>query len=210
MKTAAYFLLSLLPLSAAGVSITGITCVSNVITVSCTACGIAQYQGFSVQGSSVAAYNYNGTALTGASGSFTANLPVGGVCAGSATGGTVTPAKQVIYVSGGPANNGSITINYLSWYTTTTPTPCVIAAGNPPVTSPCVSSWANATAAENAAIAAGTTVEVAAQLTFPATVSTATVSTNFQNQYNSVEASYTSGFLLYAGYWWNGKAWVNQ
>ena len=209
MKTLLLSMLFGVGLSAAGVSISTITCASQIVTVNATAHGIAQYQGFSIAGSSVATYNINSTAGTATTNSFTFTLPAGTSCNGSASGGTVLPAKQIIAVSMMPVGNGSVTIDYLCWYTTVLPTPLVCNLGTNGTSCP-ISAWPGASAAENAAIVAGTTVEVPGTVTFAATVPAATLSANLVAQYNAVQASYTTGFLGYAGYWWNGKAWVNQ
>jgi hypothetical protein len=193
-------LLGALLSNAAVVSITGVSCSNQVVTVSCTTCGIAKYQGFSIQGTSVTAYNLNGTAATASANAFTFTLPASTPCAGSATGGTVQPAKQIINVASVASGNGTITITYISWYTTLTPVPIPGA----------VSTWSGASAAENAAIAAGTTIEVPGSVSVSPNASTATISANLIAQYNAVQASYSSGFLAYAGYWYNGTAWVNQ
>lgn len=186
--------------SAAGVSITTIACTTQVVTVNCTACGITQYQGFSIAGASVSTYNLNSTAGTASANTFTFTLPTGTPCNGSATGGTVTPAKQIINTTSSATATGNITINYLSWYTVIAPVPIV---GG-------MSAWSGASAAENAAIAAGTTIEVPGSITFAASTLSTTLSANLVAQYNAVETSYNSGFLGFAGYWWNGIAWVNH
>ena len=191
-KTLLFILLAASVLSqAAVVSITGVTCTSQIVTVSCTGCGIAKYQGFSIQGTSVPTYNLNATAATASANTFTFTLPASTPCAGSATGGTVQPAKQIINVASTAAGNGTITITYVSWYTTLTPVP-----------STAVSTWSGASAAENAAIAAGTTIEVAGAVSVSPNASTATISANLIAQYQAVQASYSSGFLAYAGYWY--------
>jgi hypothetical protein len=53
-------------------------------------------------------------------------------------------------------------------------------------------------------------VESVGSVTISASTPSATVSTNLTSQYANVQASYTSGFLGYSGYWWNGSAWINQ
>src|ERR1700690_822778 len=136
---------------AAGTSISTITCTSQVVTVNSTAHGIVQYQGFSIQGTSVGTYNLNSTAGTVTANSLTFTLPVGTPCNGSATGGTIQPAKQIINLSSQPiASSGNISIQYVFWNTTVKPVP--LSTGT-------ISLWSGASAAENAAIAAGTTVE---------------------------------------------------
>lgn len=96
MKRILFALVFAFSLSAAGVSISTITCSSQVVTVNCTGCGIAQYQGFSIAGASVGTYNINSTAATASANTFTFAIPI--ACNGSASGGTVTPAKQIINI----------------------------------------------------------------------------------------------------------------
>jgi hypothetical protein len=72
-----------------------------------------------------------------------------------------------------------------------------------------VSLYVNATAAEQAAILAGTTVEVAGQLVVPAATPPATVQTTVISQYNAMQVGF-AGYLLAGGYFWNGSAWANH
>ena len=207
------FLLGLIASSsmfAAGVSVQTITCSSQVVTVNATAHGITQYQGFQLSGSSVSTYNINSTAWTATTNSLTFTLPAGTSCNGSATGETIQPAKQIINISSQPvATSGNISIQYVFWNTTTKPVPLVCNLGTNGTTCP-VSSWSGASAAENAAIAAGTTVESPGSITVNASTPALTISSILTTQFAAVQASYTSGFLSYTGYWWNGAAWVNQ
>ena len=192
-------------LFAAGTPITTITCTAQVVTVNSTAHGIAQYQGFSISGTSVGTYNINSTAGTASANVFTFTLPVGTSCNGSATGGTVLPAKQIININSQPvATSGNISIQYVFWNTTVKPVPLVCSPTCP------VSSWSGASAAENAAIVAGTTVESPGSITISASTPALTISSMLTTQYANVQASYTSGFLAYSGWWWNGSAWINQ
>jgi hypothetical protein len=190
---------------AAGAPITTITCTAQVVTVTATAHGIAQYQGFSITGASVGTYNINSTAGTATANTFTFTLPASTPCNGPASGGTVLPAKQIINIASQPvASSGNISMQYVFWNTTIKPTPLSCSPICP------ASAWTGASAAENAAIVAGTTVESVGSVTISASTPSATVSTNLTSQYANVQASYTSGFLGYSGYWWNGSAWINQ
>ena len=190
---------------AASVSVQTITCTSQVVTVNATAHGITQYQGFQLSGSSVSTYNINSTAWTATTNSFTFTLPAGTSCNGSATGGTVLPAKQIININSQPvATSGNISIQYVFWNTTTKPVPLSCSPTCP------VSSWSGASAAENAAIVAGTTVESPGSITISASTPALTISSMLTTQFAAVQASYTSGFLAYSGWWWNGTAWINQ
>ena len=187
---------------AAGQPISTITCSAQVVTVTSTAHGIAQYQGFSIQGSSVSTYNLNSTAGTVTTNSLTFTLPAGTPCNGSASGGTIQPAKQIINIASQPvATSGNISIQYVFWNTTTIPHP--LPAGT-------VSTWSGASAEENAAIVAGTTVESPGSITISAATPALTISNMLTTQYAATQTSFNSGFLSYSGYWWNGAAWVNQ
>jgi hypothetical protein len=195
---------------AAGAPITTITCTAQVVTVTATAHGIAQYQGFSITGASVGTYNINSTAGTATANTFTFTLPASTPCNGPASGGTVLPAKQIVNIGSQPiASSGNISMQYVFWNTTTKPVPLVCNLGTNGTTCP-VSAWSGASAAENAAIVAGTTVESVGALTISASTPSATVSAMMVTQYANVQASYTSGFLSYSGWWWNGAAWINQ
>jgi hypothetical protein len=209
-KTISLILLAASFAFAAGVPITTITCTAQVVTVNSTAHGIAQYQGFSITGTTVGTYNINSTAGTASANVFTFTLPAGTPCNGSASGGTVLPAKQIINIASQPvATNGNISLQYVFWITTIKPTPLICNLGTNGTTCP-VSLWPGASAAENAAIVAGTTIESPGAITINATTPAATISTNMVAQYVAVQASFTSGFLGYTGYWWNGAVWVNQ
>ena len=202
-------ILAILILSAvaSATTVTSITCSGQTATVNSTAHGLIAGQGFSLSGT---AATFNSTASTVTTNSFTFVLPVGTACSGFTSGYTaVIPAKQIINVSSFVTAAGNITINYVSWYTVTAPTPLACSLGTSDTGCP-VSQWNGASAAENAAIVAGTTIEVPGSITFAAGAASATISTNLVSQYNAAQASYTSGFLGYAGYWWNGTAWVNH
>jgi hypothetical protein len=185
----------------AGVTISTITCSSGTVTVNATAHGITQYQGFSITGSSVGAYNINSTASSVTANAFVFVLPSGS-CSGSATGGSVLPAKQIISTgSTAQTLQGTLTINYVFWFTTATPVPCPS----------CVSSWASASAAENAALVAGTTVEYVGSLpNIPSATSAATIQSEIQAYYATMQIAYAAGLLSGAGYWYNGTSWVNH
>jgi len=199
-------------LSAQSATITTVACASQVVTVTCSgACGIAQYQGFSIAGSSVSTYNLNSTAATSTTGSFTFTLPSSTPCNGSATGGTVTPAKQIIALQVTPSANGIIA-TYAFWYTTINPIPlacpnlaCPVSAwnGNPAASPP-----TGASAAENAAIVAGTTVESVISIPFALSTSGTSIAAQIVAQYSSTQASYNTGFLGYVNYYYNGTSWV--
>jgi hypothetical protein len=218
MKTILALLIFGLSLQATTVS--SITCSGQVATVNATAHGLVASQGFSLSGT---AGTFNSTVGT-AGGAVTANaftftLPTGTACSGFTSGYTViVPAKQIIDLnsSANPAN-ATVTLNYLFWFSTAYPNPlsvfCTTAAPIPPATvgiTTCPQSvWSGASAAENAAILAGTMVETYGQLTVPANTSSGTVTTQIIAQYNAMQTGFAN-FLLAGGYFWDGKAWANH
>jgi hypothetical protein len=66
-----------------------------------------------------------------------------------------------------------------------------------------------ASAAENAALVAGTTVETQGQLTVGASMLASAVTAQIISQYNAMQAGF-AGYLLAGGYYWNGLAWTHQ
>ena len=108
-----------------------------------------------------------------------------------------------------------VTLNYLYWFTTAypNPLPCTLPVtdgnGNTTNTGCPKSVWPNASAAENAAIVAGTTVETYGSLTIPASTSAATVQTTVISQYNAMQTGFAN-YLLAGGYSWNGTAWAKN
>ena len=201
--------LGILILSVSGfaTTVSSVTCSGQTATVNATAHGLIAGQGFSLSGTSP---TFNSTASTVATNSLTFVLPSGTACSGFTSGYTViAAAKQIINVSSFVTAQGNITIQYLSWYTVTVPTPLACNLGVSGNQCP-VSTWPGASAAENAAIVAGTTIEVSGTITFAVSVSSSTLSANLVAAYNAAQVSYTSGFLAYAGYWWTGAAWVNH
>lgn len=195
-------LFSLAGLNAA-TAISTMTCSGGTVTVNSTAHGFVAQQGFSITGSNVAAYNINSTAATVATNSFTFKL----ACSGSATGGSVQAAKQIINTgSSVRPDAGTVTFNYVFWFTTSIPVVPACAAN----VGGCVSTWAGASAAENAALSAGTTVEQVGTLALPAATSAATTQGIIQNQYSTIQTAFASFLLSGTGFWFNGTAWVNQ
>lgn len=188
-----------LTMSAFGASVSSITCSGQTATVNATAHGLVASQGFSLSGTSPA---FNSTASTVTANALTFVLPVGTPCSGFTSGyTTIVAAKQIIDLSSSanPAA-ATVTLNYLYWFTTAYPNP---------LSSSTVSAWAGASAAENAALVAGTTVETYGSLTIPANTAAATVQTMVISQYNAMQAGF-AGYLLAGGYWWNGVSWANH
>lgn len=186
-------------LSAATIS--SITCSGQVATVNATSHGIAQYQGFSISGT---AGTFNSTANTASTNSLTFILPAGTACSGFTSGyTTIVQAKQIISI--GNSQNpqyGNVTLTYLYWFTTVTP---IVPACAPS----CVSAWSSASGAENAAISAGTTVEVQGAITVSASTSAASIQSTVISQYTAIQTAYGNGLLSGIGYWYNGSTWQN-
>ena len=215
MKT---IILSLvLSLSAFGATVSSITCSGQTATVNATSHGLVASQGFSLSGT---AGTFNSTVSSATANAFTFVLPTGTVCSGFTSGyTTVNPAKQIIDLSSSanPAN-ATVTLNYLYWFSTAfpNPLPCTqpvtTIVNDLPVTTNtgCPQSvWPNASAAENSAIVAGTTVETYGNLTVAASTSSSTVTTQVISQYNAMQTGF-SNYLLAGGYFWNGSTWANH
>ena len=195
-------------------TVTSITCSGQTATVNSTAHGLIASQGFSLSGSSP---TFNSTASTVSANSFTFVLPAGTACSGFTSGYTaVSTAKQIVQLSSSVnTGNATITLNYLFWFTTVYPNPLPCPTppatpGNQNPTPVCPTSlYPKASAAESAAIVAGTTVEVSGSLTVPANTAAASVQSTVIAQYNNTQKGF-SGYLTALGYWWNGVAWTNQ
>ena len=212
-------LLSLIfAIGAFATTVSSITCSGQTATVNSTAHGLITSQGFSLSGT---AGTFNSTAWTVTANAFTFMLPTGTPCSGFTSGyAAVVPAKQIInLISNANPTSATVTLNYLHWFTTAypNPLPCTLPLtvqngdGTTTTTNTgCPKSvWPGASAAENAAIVAGTTVETYGQLTVAANTSAATVQTTIISQYNAMQAGF-AGYLLAGGYTWNGTAWVKQ
>jgi len=90
-------------------------------------------------------------------------------------------AKQVIILAV-DSEPGQIRINYILWVTTSTPNPIPGAT----------SAWRGASASENAALAAGTTVEIGRNLAVPSGTTKAAIQTTLQNIFTQAQAAVTS------------------
>ena len=210
MKT----IIAILMLSATGfaATVSSITCSGQTATVNATAHGLIASQGFSLSGT---AATFNSSASSVSANSFTFVLPAGTACSGFTSGYTaVVAAKQIIDIAATPnplaVGGPTVTLTYLGWYTTVFPTALCSSAGVPipPRTTCPVSQYASISPAEQAALWAGTTVELPNQVSYPAATSASTVSSGAVTQYNAMQAAF-SGYLLVGGFWWNGTAWVN-
>lgn len=212
MKNILVFLILTVGLHATAV--TSITCSGQTATVNSTAHGLIASRGFSLSGT---APTFNGTASSVTANTFTFLLPAGTPCAGFTTGYTaVVPAKQIIDLNSfANPSGGQVTLKYLYWFTSAypNPLPCATAAPIPPavvgITTCPKSAWPGASAAENAAIVAGTTVETEGQMIIPASTSAVTVQTQVIAQYNTMQIGFAN-FLLAGGYWWDGSVWANH
>jgi hypothetical protein len=211
MKT---ILLSLIfSLGAFATTVTSITCSGQTATVNATTHGLVASQGFSLSGT---APTFNSTTSSVTANAFTFVLPAVNSCSRFTTGYTsVVPATQIIELASQLNSlNATVTMNYLHWFTTSSPNPlsCTL-----PVTDAtgvitnigCPQSvWSGASAAENAAIVAGTTVESYGQLKVPAATSLSAVASQVVAQYNAMQVAFVNS-LLSGRYYWNGVAWVN-
>ena len=213
MKT----IIAIFILSVAGfaTTVTSITCNGQVATVNATAHGLIASQGFSLSGNAAFNGTVNASGLT--ANAFTFTLPASGpVCASFASGyTTVVAAKQIIDIAATPnplaLGGPTVTLTYLGWYTTVYPTALCTSAGVPipPLTTCQVSQYASISPAEQAALWAGTTVELQNQVTYPAATSASTVSGGAVTQYNAMQAGF-AGYLLAGGFFWNGTAWEHN
>jgi len=211
MKT----IIAILMLSATGfaATVSSITCSGQTATVNATAHGLIASQGFSLSGT---AATFNSSASSVSANSFTFVLPAGTACSGFTSGYTaVVAAKQIIDIAATPnplaVGGPTVTLTYLGWYTTVFPTALCSSAGVPipPLTTCPVSQYTAISPAEQAALWAGTTVELQNQVTYPASTPTATVSSGAVTQYNAMQAGF-AGYLLAGGYFWNGTVWANH
>jgi len=194
-------LLSLiLSASALATTVTSITCSGQTATVNATAHGLIASQGFELSGT---APQFNGTAATVTTNAFTFLVPTGTPCSTYTSGYTaVGPAQQIIEQAGFPnPSAATVTIHPIYWFTTQFPVPLSCTPSCP------TSQWAGANAAQNAAIVAGTTVELTGNIIVPATTTALTLQGLVQSQYTAMQVGFAN-FLLAAGYCWNGTTWA--
>lgn len=198
MKHLLSVLIFSLSLQAATV-VSSITCSSQTATVNSTAHGLIASQGFSLSGT---AATFNSTITSVTTDAFTFVLPTGTPCSGFTSGYTSVQAAKQIIKTGSTIYPlpGTVVLNYFQWFTTVQPIP--LPGGT--------SQWPNASAAENAAIAAGTTVEFVGQLSLPANSSVSAAETAVQTQYSVMQIAFANLLTGYNGYWYNGTDWVNQ
>lgn len=182
------------------VNISGITVSGSTVTVTTSlAHGLVAGSGFSIQGMSPSNSNLliNSTVATVTSSTvFTFTLASPGTWT---SGGTVSRAKDVVVLSVTVPQAGVITLQYALWITTSAP---VAKAG-------AVSQWIGASAQENAALAAGTTIEVIRSISL-ASASTAAeiksvLSSDYAAQQSALAATIQPG--TYFGVYYDGVGW---
>jgi hypothetical protein len=186
-------------------TVTSITCSGQTATVNATAHGLVASQGFELTGTSP---QFNGTAVTVTTNSFTFTVPTGTACSTYTSGYTAVNAAIQLVQLPGVANpsNATVTEQVLGWFTTAYPNPLPCNLGANGTTCP-VSAWPSANAAQNAAIVAGTTVEMYIPLTVAANTAATSVQSQLQTLYNNMQTGF-AGYLLAQGYCYNGSAWV--
>ena len=200
---------------ASATTVTSITCSGQTATVNATAHGLIASQGFSLSGTAPTFNSsINASGLT--ANAFTFTVPAGTACSTFTSGYTaVVAAKQIIDIAATPnplaLGGPTVTLTYLGWYTTVYPTALCTSAGVPipPLTTCPVSQYALISPAEQAALWAGTTVELQNQVTYPAATSASTVSGGAVTQYNAMQAGF-AGYLLAGGFFWNGSTWAHN
>ena len=184
------------PIMVVSISITG----NVALVTTATAHGLVVNQGFSLQGNSNPVCNLNGTvASIPLTTTFTFNLNVSNQ---SGTGGTVSPAKEIIILDTNSFQTiNTIVVRYLLWLTTTTPKP-----GSP--NSP-TSLWSGASGQENAAILAGTTVEILRTTTLSSTITKAQLEAAIQNDFTTAQAAFAASPApgIFYGVAYDGTGW---
>ena len=145
--------------SLSATTVTSVTCSGQTATVNATAHGLVASQGFELTGTSA---QFNGAAVTVAANWFTFTVPAGSLCSTYTSGYTsVNPAQQIIELleSQTQARERLRKFPLLVHDRFPNPIPCNL---QPNGTTCPVSAWAGANVAQNAAIIAGTTVEMPA------------------------------------------------
>lgn len=177
--------------SLAASTVTAISCAAGVATVTAANTFTAN-QGFEMTGTGVAAYNVNSSVVSANSTSFTFKV----ACNGTASAGTVVAAWQIL-VPAITFGNGIFQASTLFWLTTPNPTACPT----------CTSAWPPITAAQLAAIQAGTTVESPQGFSFNATTTGAAMGTTLAAAYAALQTGFSSGLTAFALWCTNGAAW---
>jgi hypothetical protein len=154
-------------------------------------------QGFSLTGVSPAGFNINGvviTAPTPTTFTFSLASPPSYV-----SGGNVKPAKEAVVLNVNTAVPGAIQVQYVLWLTTLFP---VAVTGG-------TSQWKGAAVQENAAIAAGSTIEVPRSHLFPNTFSEASIEAFMAADFASQQAALASSTQpgQFYGVYFDGTGW---
>jgi hypothetical protein len=182
----------------AGVSVSTITSVGSTVTVNTGAAhGLAVNQGFSLTGINPSTLNVNSTVATvsnSTSFTFTMSSPPAYV-----SGGNAKPAKEAVVLTINTTQPGAILVQYVLWLTTLSP----VAKTN------ATSSWTGASTQENAALAAGTTIEFLRSDSFPSTFSEASIeafmAADFAATQSALAASTQPG--QFYGIYYDGTGW---
>jgi hypothetical protein len=165
--------------------------------VNATAHGLSAVtpSGFCISGSSVPQLNVCGVVSTATTNSFTFLMIGAPACASSC--GTVLPAKRTIWLRTDTISGG-YNVSFLEWVVTTSP-----AGGK-------TSAWSGASAAENAAVSAGTFIEYQKSQIFTNGTTLAQAETWLANDWASTQASQTSSVQpgTFTGNFWDGVGWL--
>jgi len=184
------------PIIVTGVSITG----GVALVTTATAHGLVVNQGFSLQGGTNRVCNLNNTVATvPTTTTFTFSLNTPDT---SSTGGTVSPAKEIIILDTNSfQTTNTIVVRYLLWLTTTTPKP---SSPNSPT-----SLWSGASGQENAAILAGTTVEILRTTTLSSIITKAQLEAAIQNDFTATQAAFSMAPApgIFYGVAYDGTGW---
>jgi len=181
---------------ASPIAVSTITHSGNVVTVTTSAAhNLVANQGFSLTSVVPTSFNVNCTvASVPSSTTFTFNQTAP---ATYTSGGSLLPAKECIILSVTVPQAGQFNIRYLLWLTTVSP----IAGGT--------SAWTGASAQENAALTAGTTIEVQRSVTFPSTSTQTEIITSMAADFAAQQAALAGSVQpgTYYGIYFDGTGW---
>jgi hypothetical protein len=166
--------------TASTVAVLSVSRSSNIVTVTTsTVHGLVANQGFQLLNVSDNSFNQNGTVLASPAPTTTtyAFSQVG--TNGSSSGGQVLPAKEVIVLDVQLTTSNLLNVHYLLWLTTAVP---FTKTGTKSV-------WGGASSQENAALVAGTTIEVEKVQPFPNTLSKAQIQAFLQADFQAEQAA---------------------
>ncbi len=172
---------------------------ANVVTVTTAAPhGLIAGQGCALRNVTDPSFNGNFTlASAPTTTTFTFSQPSVNA---SSSGGSVLPAKQILLLEVSQGRDGHKSIRYLLWLTITIPVVRPIST---------TSAWPGASAEENAALVAGTTVERQKLEEFPNTLTKVEVQSFLQKDYtaeqNALSAATQPGAFF--GIFFDGTGW---